>query len=52
MGKPEAEPQMPESTKRLIAAIMKVKPTADMPRPGANPQTPKKTKRKSTKRTK
>jgi hypothetical protein len=48
MGRSDSEPKMPEQTKRLIDAILKVKPTADMPRPGAQPQKPRKgTKRKA-----
>ena len=52
MGKPEAEPQMPDQTKRLIAAILKVKPTADMPRPGAQRSEPKRTAKRKAKRSK
>jgi hypothetical protein len=39
----------PESTKRLISAILKVKPTADMSRPGAQPQKPKKAAKRQAK---
>jgi hypothetical protein len=37
--------QLPEET--AIRAFFRVKPTADMPRPGANPKTKKPTKRKA-----
>jgi hypothetical protein len=42
MGKPGNKIRIPPLNDDLVAAILKVKPTADMPRQGANPQKGKK----------
>ena len=50
MGKPGNKIHIPTSTNKALAALLKVKPTPDMPRPGAHPSKPKKrTKHKRSK---
>jgi hypothetical protein len=39
--------RIPMKESELLAGLLKVKPTAEMPRPGANPTEPKKRKRKA-----
>jgi hypothetical protein len=50
MPKPGDTIHIPLPFEQTIGAVLKVKPTADMPRPGANPMKAKKVARK--KRTK
>jgi len=49
MPKPGDTIHMALSEKEALAGLLKVKPTAEMPRPGANPTGKKKAKKKPTK---
>ena len=51
MPRPGDTIRIPLEEKRALAALLKVKPTDDMPRPGANPTGKKKAKRAPRKRT-
>jgi hypothetical protein len=49
MAKPGDNVHIPLSEQDALAGLLKVKPTAAMPRPGANPTGKKKTKKKAVK---
>jgi hypothetical protein len=49
MARPGDTIHIPLKTEDAILAFMKVKPTADMPRPGANPMKAKRKRAKSAK---
>lgn len=52
MPKPGSNIAVKVSEDEVLAAIFKVKPTADMPRPGAQPFKAKKAAKRKAKRTK
>jgi hypothetical protein len=49
MSRPEIVPHIPIPEEKALAALLRVKPTVDMPRPGAHPPGPKKKSAKKAK---
>jgi hypothetical protein len=47
MGKPGDRIRIPLPEKKALELLLKVKPTADMPRPGAHPSKAKKKQKRS-----
>jgi len=50
MGKPGNKIHIPLPEKEALSLLLKVKPTADMPRPGAQESKPKKAAKRKAKR--